>query len=164
VSRPLLKQFAGLSEADFERHPVWIQCHVVDYDEPWHDDTDEETFRPRTGTLPADPAEGILLVRATGMLPDGTKLPGFLTPAFEAGDLGTMQPHLFAASTLFGFWGGAFGIAPERRTAFYEAVRRSSEDAFPLRFETELGLSRGVTTVDVLGFYRISDRHVKMER
>jgi hypothetical protein len=164
MNRPLLKQFADLTEADFERHPVWIQCHVMDYEEPWHDDTDEETFRPRSGALPAEPGEGTLLVRASGTLPDGSRLPGFLTPAFEAGDLGTMQPHLFAATTLFAFWGGAFGIAPERRAAFYEAVRRGPADAFPLRFAAEAGLSRGVTTVEVLGFYRLSGRQVEVDR
>jgi hypothetical protein len=65
---PELKQFGDLVEADFRRHPVWIQCHIVDYDEPWHDETD---------------------------------------------DLGSMQPHLFVGGTLFGFWGGGFGVSQE---------------------------------------------------
>lgn len=142
---------------------MWIQCHVVDDDEPWHDETDEETFRPWTGDRPADPSDGMLLVRATGTLPDGTRLPGFLTPAFTAGDLGTMQPHLFVAGRLFGFWGGGVAIPPERRAAFYEAVGRSAADAFPLRFETEAGLSGGATSVAVLGFYRLSGQGTDIE-
>jgi hypothetical protein len=83
MTKPELKQFGDLTAADFERHPVWIGCHTADYEEPWYEQTDEETFRPRTGDLPADPSEGMLLVRATIQLRDGTTLPGFVTPAFE---------------------------------------------------------------------------------
>jgi hypothetical protein len=78
-TRPLLKQFADLSPADFEQHPVWIGCHTVDYDEPRYDETDEETFRLWTGELPADPSEGMLLVRVTCTLADGSRLSAFLT-------------------------------------------------------------------------------------
>jgi hypothetical protein len=46
---PILKQFAALTIEDFAQCPVWIACHVADYDEPWYDDTDEETFRPYGG-------------------------------------------------------------------------------------------------------------------
>jgi hypothetical protein len=31
---------------DLITHPVWVSCHSVDYDEPWYDGTNEETFRP----------------------------------------------------------------------------------------------------------------------
>jgi hypothetical protein len=46
---PELKQFGDLTVDDFARCPAWISCHVQDYDEPWYDETDEETFRPWTG-------------------------------------------------------------------------------------------------------------------
>jgi len=164
MRKPELKQFGDLVEADFQRHPVWIQCHIVDYDEPWHDETDEETFRPWTGETPVHPSDGMLLVRATGTLPDGTRFPGFLTPAFEADDLGSMQPHLFVGGTLFGFWGGGFGVSQELRAEFYEAVRRGSDDAFPVRFEADDGLSGGVTSAEVLGFYKLSGDRVDVER
>ena len=65
MAKPELKQFGDLTRKDFERCPVWIGCHTADYDEPWYDDTDEETFRPWTGALPADASQGMLLVRAT---------------------------------------------------------------------------------------------------
>ena len=64
MNRPMLGQFADLTATDFETSPVWIACSSVDDDEPWYDDTDEETFRPRLGPLPADPSEGMLLVDA----------------------------------------------------------------------------------------------------
>ena len=47
MRKPELKQFGDLVEADFQLHPVWIQCHIVDYDEPWHDETDAASPRPR---------------------------------------------------------------------------------------------------------------------
>src|ERR1035438_5255113 len=80
MERPELRQFGDLTREDFDRHAVWIGCHTTDYDETWHEDTDEETFRPWTGKLPADPTEGMLLVKATFELPDGSRHPGFVTP------------------------------------------------------------------------------------
>jgi hypothetical protein len=49
--KPELRQFGSLTAEDFERIPVWLACHVADYDEPWYDETDEETFRPWSGDL-----------------------------------------------------------------------------------------------------------------
>ena len=51
TEKPELKSSGELSQVDFVRHPVWTNCHVADYDEPWYDDTDEETFRPFFGGL-----------------------------------------------------------------------------------------------------------------
>ena len=97
MTRPVLRQFGDLTEDDFRRHPIWIACHGEDADEPLYDDTDEETFRPRPGVLPADPAEGMLVVRATARLRDGTRLSGFLTPGVKSTSLGTTQPCLWEA-------------------------------------------------------------------
>jgi hypothetical protein len=111
--KPQLVQFGDLTPRHFERHPVWVQCHIVDYDEPWYDETDEETFRPRLDPLPADPAEGMLLVRAEFTLGDGSQLGGFLTPAVADGSdpewqLRLVQPQVFMpAGGLAGFWEGA---------------------------------------------------------
>ena len=69
--KPILKQFGDLVPADFAKHPVWTSVHTLDYDEPWYDDTDEETLRPWTGPLPVGPQEGMLFVRAKLTLADG---------------------------------------------------------------------------------------------
>ena len=114
AATPELVQFGDLSEAHFRRHPVWIQCHTVDYDAPWYDDTDEETFRPCDEPRPVGPDMGMLLVRATATLADGTVLPAaFLTPIFEDGHpgvshpLGGMQPQMFGPSAAReAFWFG----------------------------------------------------------
>lgn len=101
-TKPELVQFGALTPAHFARHPVWIVCHIPDYDEPWYDETDEETFRPWTGPLPVAATEGMLLARAAFVLADGSRLSGFLTPAVE-GDptepLGLMQPQVFLPGT-----------------------------------------------------------------
>mgnify|MGYP001270247721 CR=1 FL=1 len=63
-ARPELVQFGALTGDHLARHPVWIGVHGVDGDEPWYDETDEETFRPYGSALPAEPGAGMLLVRA----------------------------------------------------------------------------------------------------
>jgi hypothetical protein len=152
--KPELKQFGDLSPADFDRHPVWIACHTEDHEEPWFDETDEETFRPWMGALPVRPSDGMLLVRATFELQDGSRHHGFLTPAFKEGDLGALHPYLFVGGKSFGFWGGMFGVRADQRTAFYKALRKGPEAIFPMRFSAEPDLATGVVTGRVDGFYR----------
>jgi hypothetical protein len=152
--KPELKQFADLTPADFERHPVWVACHTEDYAEPWFNDTDEETFRPWMGALPVGPSDGMLLVHATFEAHDGSGHNGFLTPALTEGDLGTLQPHVFVGGKSFGFWGSMFGIRADQRMAFYTALGKSPEAIFPMRFSTHTGLATGVVAGQVDGFYR----------
>ena len=35
MSTPELKQFADLTYSDFERYPVWVGVHDMDYGKPW---------------------------------------------------------------------------------------------------------------------------------
>jgi hypothetical protein len=162
--RPELKQFGELTPADFERHPVWIGCHTADYDEAWYGDTDEETFRPRGGSLPADPSEGMLLVRAAAVLGDGTRLPGFLTPAFEEGDLGALQPQVFVGDRMFSFWGGMFGVPEDVRREFYTALGRHPDSIFPVEVAADREICGGVARALVEGFYRKTGDKVEVER
>jgi hypothetical protein len=160
---PELKQFSRLTPTDFERHPVWISCHSVDHDESWFGETDEETFRPWTGTLPASPSEGTLLVRATLELVSGNRYPGFVTPAMEEGDIGTLQPQLFAKGEWFAFWGGIIGFSNEQRQAFYTALREQAHAVFPIRFAADPDLATGVVSGCINGFYRIVGSHARVE-
>src|SRR6266481_7973753 len=127
MAKPELKQFGNLTSEDFERCAVWIGCHTFDYDEPWYDDTDEETFRPWDSDLPVDASQGMLLVRATIELRDGSRHSGFTTPALNRGDLGTQQPQIFAGDSRFGFWGGVIGVPVEERQALYAALERKAD-------------------------------------
>jgi len=156
---PLLRQCADLVPADFEAAPVWIGCHTADYDEPWYDDTDEETFRPFAGPLPASPGEGMLLVRAQFTLGDGAQLHGFVTPAFEEevglADLllGTQQPAIFAADRILQFWCGGIEPTPARMAETYQALGRGPRDTFPITFRAAPGLATGMTDGIIRGFY-----------
>ena len=156
MPRPQLKQITDLSPEDIEQHPVWIGCTVTDYDEPWYDETDEGTFRPWKGNVPVSPSEGMLLIRATFRLNDGSLLSGFATPAFEADDLGTMQPNVFVNGRPFGFWGGMIGISQARRQTFYSSLGKSADQIFPLEFVADPTLTDGICAGKVSGFYKRS--------
>jgi hypothetical protein len=164
MQQPKLRQFGDLTPSDFDRYPVWIACHTVDSDEPWYENTDEETFRPWTGPLPVDPSEGMLLVRATIELNDRTRYEGFVTPAFEAGDLGTQQPQIFVQGRRFGLWGGMFGVPLEERTAMYDALGKKADAVFPLRFSADPAVAGGVASGLAAGFYRLSDTGIEIEQ
>lgn len=151
--KPELRPFESLTAADFERIPVWLACHVADYDEPWYDETDEETFRPWTGKLPVKHEDGMVLVKATATLADGSSFPAFLTPAAD-NDLGHAQPHVFVRGKCFSFWGGMMGVSRKGRDEFYAAVGMAAEAVFPIRFTVASELAEGATNVEVGGFYR----------
>jgi hypothetical protein len=163
LPRPELKQFGELLPADFDRHPVWIQCHVADYGEPWYEETDEDTVRPWTGGLPVSPADDMFLVRATFEMADGSRYPGFVTPALEEGDLGILQPHIFVGPCCFAFWGGMLGILAADREALYAALKKSAERIFPLQFSAAPHLATGIVTGHVNGFYRSNNNGVFVE-
>ena len=164
MTKPELKQFADLTLGDFERYPVWIGCHTADYDERWYDGTDEQTFRPRTGTLPASPTEGMLLVKASLELRDGARYSGFVTPAQGEGELGIQQPQIFVGERRFQFWGGTIGVREEERKALYAALGKSPDDIFPLRFSVDPSLATGATSGQIEGFYRGFPRSVQVDR
>jgi hypothetical protein len=155
---PKLKQFAELSQLDFDASPIWVHCHVVDYDEPWYADTDEETFRPWQQKPPVDPANGTTyLVSAEFRLAARTPpLRGFVTPVPEgAFDLGLMQPNLFRSSGRLGaFWLGMFG---QPDLEFYRELSAQSDPVFPIRFSALPGLSLGLASGVLEGFYRWSE-------
>jgi hypothetical protein len=172
MATPELKQFGDLELEDLERHPVWIGCHTADYDKPWYEDTDEETFRPYTGKLPADPADGMFLVRATFELRDGSRYTGFVTPAAEGWDkgldgrpmfehnhiLGTQQPQMFVGDRLFSFWGGMLGIPSQAQQELHAALGKGPDAIFPVRFYTDADLTTGIGGGAIEGFYR-RDHH-----
>lgn len=156
--KPLLKQFGALVPADFETHPVWVHCHVIDYDEPWYEETDEETFRPWLNDTPVDPAETMFLVRASLRLADGTTLSGFITPQdprVNEGkpDLGLIQPQLFLPSgKRFSFWFGIMTPPKELMTELYASLGKAEAQIFPLAFSADESLAAGIVSGSVPGF------------
>jgi len=161
MSIPQLVQFADLTSAHFDQHPVWASCQSFDYGEPWYDDTDEETFRPSNTDLPVSPSDGMYLVRADFVLADGTSLVGFLTPAIEDGSsnaLGTIQPQMYLPSgERMSFWLGMFGNPNDQATTLYSALGRAAGAIFPIRFRAPEALATGVTAGAIDGFYTVPD-------
>lgn len=132
----------------------------MDYDEPWYDDTDEETFRPWLGEVPVDPDDaGMFLVRAKLRLADGGEVDGFVTPASaltpEGGpDLGLMQPQIFLPDgSLAGFWMGGLSEQKEAHARLYRALQRDATSVFPITFSMSDRLASGVLVGEVRGFY-----------
>lgn len=164
AQKPLLKQFGDLTRIDFADHPVWIQCHVVDYDEPWYDETDEETFRPWTGPLPVVP-EDMLLVRAKLTLADGRVFQGFITPRHmrEPLNLGIVQPQLFLPSgKRCDFWDGMFRRPAEDRHAIYLELGHDPKAIFPIEFAAENGLVTGRVSGSIPGFCWLRNGEVQV--
>jgi hypothetical protein len=160
LDRPPLKQFGRLRRIDFDRAPVWVACHTMDYGEPWYDDTNEETFRPWTGATPFDAALGMAVVRAEFVLADATVLPGFVTPVHSRPPerplanlpiVADLQPHVFGkGGTQLGFWSGIMVPTEADKRRFYRLIGREPFAVFPLRFGALPGLSTG-TCSGVLG-------------
>lgn len=155
--RPELVQFGDLTPTHFNRHPVWIQCHCTDSEQSWHDDTNEETFRPWTQDLPAAPSEGMLLVAATFTLADGSSFDGFVTPAMDSARdddrvLGTMQPYMFLPTGREqAFWQGMFPRAADRQRLYDDLGR--TDGIFPISFKAWPGLTTGLDRGQIDGFY-----------
>jgi hypothetical protein len=177
VLTPELKQFADLTYSDFERCPVWVGVHNMDYGKPWYDTSDESTYRPNTEPLPVAAECGAVLVRASFILCDGSRRHGFVravspswdvplrkgmaTPSsLSGGDsahalLGIQQPRIFVNQDTFGFWGGVGGVASEKRQLFYTSLGKPAEAVFPIAFAADAGLATGLTDGEVRGFYRM---------
>jgi len=162
--RPTLRQFGDLTPKDFEAHPVWVNCHVIDYDQPWYADTDEETFRPWLKSVPVDAAQTMFLVRASLRLADGTVLSGFITPQNPKDyggepDFGLIQPQLFLPTgKRVSFWFGNMAPPEKDISEFYTILAKREANVFPLTFAAEAGLATGVVTGAVPGFCFMSLR------
>ena len=155
-SQPELVHFADLTPDHFARHPIWVQVQTLDYDQPWYEDANEETFRPWTGSVPVNPGEAMFLIRARFTLADGSVLPGFLTPRDTGSDfdLGTVQPQIFAPSGhRHAFWDGMFPRSDQVRAVFYRDIGREAHAVFPIQFEPEPSLTRGTQRGRIEGFY-----------
>ncbi len=162
-AKPLLKQYMRLTPSDFIEHPVWIGVHGRDDDQDWYGDTDEETFRPWDGALPARAEEGMLLVQAAFTFADGTIVPGYITPQPESEkpNFGIMQPTVFSPAGRHYFWGRP---ADEVKQAFYRAYGKSDGEIFPIRFTATAGLATGHSSGTLEGFYGIDKRKITVYR
>lgn len=180
---PELKQLATLSPEDFARQPVWIGVHNYDSDEPWHEQSDEETFRPWTGQLPFNEQRGSALVATRFALADGSTYGGYcqavrhdwdlppnpytmpngflITPqSWSARHGGTklsvlsiLSPTVFVCGRPFGFGLGVPKVRKRKVRQFYSAIQKKPCEVFPVRFAGLPGLANGVTSGTLEGFF-----------
>lgn len=154
MPRPILKQFVDLRPHDFKQHPIWVNVHVLDYDEEWYEDTDEETFRPWLEGRPVGGNE-MYLVSASIRFADGTEFEGFVTPVDVFSglrDFGSLQPHVFPSSgRSFGFWHGLFRYS-DLELDFYECFAKSPDQVFPIQFQALPGLTSCIAAGEIPGF------------
>ena len=169
MTDPHRVQYLDLTAEHFARHPVWENVHGADVPAPWHDDADEETFRPWPGALPVGSEDGFFLVRASFTLADGTILPGFVSPQTETPPTTlariarsvrrlvssrddawpsrvdeVLQGEVFLpGGGRAQFWDGAVPLPVERRAALLAAFGRPASAVLPVRVEAGPGLARG---------------------
>jgi hypothetical protein len=106
----------------------------------------------------------MFLVRARFELRDESSYPGFITPASEPEDLKTQQPQVFVCGRRYSFWGGLIGIPAEDQQALCQAIGKSPDEIFPLRFSADPGLAKGVVAGQIDGFYRTTGKSVEVQR
>ncbi len=182
MAPPELKQEYNLSLADFSRQPVWVGVHNFDSDEPWYEQSDEETFRPWTGPLPFAEARGFVLAAATFELADGTLYAGYCRSVRDDWDAsfepmsvaeGTpkrqswsrmhggsqrsvlllQSPTMFIDGRPFDFQLRILSLRKKAIQSFYAAIGKKPSDVFPLRFAINSGLAADVTSGKLAGFY-----------
>jgi hypothetical protein len=166
---PELKQETDLSPADFARQPVWVGVHHYDSDQPWYEQSDEETFRPWTGPLPFAEPRGFALVATEFVLADGSVYGGYcrsvpdtpneLTPWSQrhGGDplslLLLQNPIIFVDSQQFDFQLRVPELRQNAIQSFFTAIGKKPGEVFPLQFSAAGGLIEGINSGKIEGFY-----------
>lgn len=151
----LLKSFGELIESDFKIYPVWVMCHIIDYDQPWYNQTNEETYRPWTGEIPVTP-QSDFLAKAVFSFKDGTTYNGF-TAACNNLDYTKITPSLVNA-TLFNkdrqesFWRGGLEIKESDINDFYFRMGKTSQQVFPIQYAVKQELVTESINGEIIGF------------
>ena len=137
MKKPTLKQFAALTPGDFEKNPIWACCHILDYDEKWYPETDEETFRPWVGSSPVRSDGTDFLIKCTFTLRDKRVYPGFIAPRppkfypfFLKRDLAEMQPIMIVDGHHLAFYHGMFARSLDE----WHSLLGTLSNVFPVRF------------------------------
>jgi hypothetical protein len=123
------RQVYELTPADLEQCPIWE--HALD--EEGDEGQDEATVKPRPDLGRADPAEGMLLVRAELVAADGTRFVGYVYPEHDD-EPGLLQPTIVTDAGQVNFWLG--GVAPREGEleGRYALLGKTPSELFPVRY------------------------------
>ena len=87
---------------------------------------------------------------------DGTALRGFtISPEYtKVIDFGRIQPTILLESgEHVPFWYGLFSVSSDKKAAIYDRLGKPPSDIFPITFRVMAGLSPGINTGRIMGFY-----------
>jgi len=143
------KQVYELTVEDFNQHPIWEFA----LDEEGEEGQDEATVRPQPVVEPVDPADGMVVVKASFTLADGTTMAGYVTPPSPySGGLGTIQPQIITQQGQVPFWCGAFKPTSDVLAQNYGRLGRTADKVFPVHFTSEVEVVGGPVTGILKGF------------
>ncbi|HEV3008815.1 MAG TPA: hypothetical protein VGX52_07265 [Burkholderiales bacterium] len=157
------KQVYDLTAADLEAHPVWEHC----LDEEGLPNQDEATVRPYdTAGKPVPFDAGLLVVRTTLTLANGTRYPGYLyyTPEPPAqagpgyGPLANLQPQITTPEGQVMFWYGMLRPTPDVMAKAYRLLGADAAGVFPVRYTSDVPLATGPISGELAGFYYLVDK------
>ena len=152
------KQVYELSAADLEAHPVWEHC----LDEEGLEGQDEATVRPFDAQGKPLEYEGMLVVRATLTLANGTRFPGYVYYVPDDGQrygrLADLQPQAITPLGQVMFWYGALMPTKEILDDAYRKLGADAKGVFPVRYASEVPLATGTIEGEIAGFHYIATK------
>jgi hypothetical protein len=153
------KQVYELTAADLQAHPVWEHC----LDEEGLPNQDEATVRPYdAGGKPLEYV-GLVVVRATLTLANGSRFPGYLyyapeVPGSSYGPLANLQPQIITPQGQVMFWFGAVTPGAEALADIYRKLGAAAAGVFPVRFASDVPLATGPIQGEIPGFQYIATK------
>lgn len=148
------KQVYELTLRDLSTFPVW----EFRLDPEGEEGRDESTVRPYSALGPLDPADGMFVVRAVFTLADGSRMCGYFTPPGRDDDgMGILQPIIVTDRGQVRLWCGTTTPGPKRLGQNYELLGKDPKQVFPLQFESDVDLHRGLVKGSVSGFLVLKD-------
>ena len=110
--------------------------------------------------------DGLLVVRATLTLANGTRFPGYLYYTLEMppeagpsyGPLADLQPQIITPKGQVMFWYGAVAPAAETVAEVYRKLGAGAAGVFPVRFASEVPLATGPIKGEIPGFQYIAEK------
>jgi hypothetical protein len=156
------KQVYDLTAADLAAHPVWEHC----LDEEGLPNQDEATVRPFEKNGEPLQYDGLLVVRATLTLANGTRFPGYVyyvpeTPPMgdvHYGPIADLQPQAITPHGQVMFWYGALVPTREVIAEVYAKLGADAAGVFPVRYVSEVPLATGPISGELKGFYYLVDK------
>lgn len=132
------KESFEISESDFQNYPIWENC-IFNGLAAINNNSNitESTFTPYLKKELINPEHGFYYVKAKFRFADLTEYNGFLIPIHgivDSSKIGNMEPTIFYNGSKLTFWKGVLSIDSLELNDFYERVKKTKSDIFPITF------------------------------